>query len=238
MTPILQKIKCLIENGYEHIGLTYSANQTEQSNYILHLYGWGDGNVPQKNASITNPSKKITLAATTIGGTGQAKSLSGIYESIGQIVPGYETKFRIIPFSTIRDSGSSINLDAGKAGSYQDCINFAEAFLKLPKSIIIGWCDDHSKDIPLGSKPKPTDDEIMKLYEKDEPKETAIQPINKDLPPIFNKFRDKHFAVGGNIMPENASVSRIEYIPNYLKWLVKKWNPEAQKMVNECKPKS
>jgi hypothetical protein len=236
MMPILEKIKCLIDIGYEHIGLTYSANQSEQSNHILPLYGWGDGKVPQKNADILDPSKKITLAETTISGTGQAHSLEGIYELIGQIVPGYETKFRIIPFSTIRDSGSSNNLDTKNAGSYQDCINFAEAFLKLPKSIIIGWCDNHSIDIPLGSKPKPTDENIMELYEKYEPKETAIQPINTGPPPKFNKFRDKHFAVGGNIMPENASDSRITYIPGYLKWLVKNWNPEAQKLVNDCKP--
>jgi hypothetical protein len=157
---IVNAVKCLMAKGYENIGLTYSANQAQTTTI------WGKYNYDvTKPYSISNNNfdngKPKTIAETEISGDNQAEVLgpyyikeqnktTGKWEPVGNELPplidtltdkdeSFRKAFRIIPFTTMQKGGG--DLDTKNPGNNNDCIKAADDFLKLPNSIILGWCN-------------------------------------------------------------------------------------------------
>jgi len=162
---IVNAVKCLMAKGYKNIGLTYSANQAqtikiwEKYKYdVTKDYDWISNN-------FDNDQPK-TIAETEISGDHQAEVLgpyykkkqnekTGKWEPVGTELPpridtltkkdeDFKKAFRIIPFTTMKyasPSSPAEDLDNTTLGKVDDCIKAAEDFLKLPNSIILGWCN-------------------------------------------------------------------------------------------------
>jgi hypothetical protein len=128
-----------------------------------------------------------------------------------------------------KDQSDEVN--ESNPGNTQDCINFAEAFLELPNSIIIGWCANHKKLIELTDeqlKPVALKKIVDDMYEHTT--NGSVAPIGTDLK---NASRQKHFALGA-AMAEMRPNTRQVVLPRYLNWLASRWNRDAQKLVNGC----
>jgi len=68
---IFKIVICLVDKGYQHIGLTYSANFKKQTTKILTTYNY---DTEAKNFKGSIDDEK-TIGDTGIGGTGQAAVL-------------------------------------------------------------------------------------------------------------------------------------------------------------------
>ena len=162
---IVNAVKCLMAKNYKHIGLTYSANQ-EQTIKI-----WKEYNYPHTSDFDNGKEKTIiqtgiigTGQAQTIGIHKKQEKRGNTYVDIDPSTQttyiddltsissdentNFRKAFRIIPFTTMRyvKQGSppkevGVNLDESKSGNNKECIEAAKAFLQLPDSIILGWCN-------------------------------------------------------------------------------------------------
>ncbi|NBP66195.1 MAG: DUF2263 domain-containing protein [Bacteroidetes bacterium] len=225
--PILKVIDRLIDEGYQHIGLTYSANQ-DQTIKIFEKYGYKKG-----GSSISNLSESIDNTEL-IGteewwpfGSGQAHVLNSLKTTLNDTK--YRSIFRIIPFSTMeyRDASGGTAPQTSKPGSVDDCINFATLFLQQSGSIILGWSGiaNFNAGRILNRK---TVDNLLQTHTKLEVPSTDV---------ITN-----YFSIGGDkcrndVNKENSTSVKNDRVGKnlmnkYAEWALKHWNENSQKMVD------
>ena len=235
---IFKIVICLVNKGYQHIGLTYSANFNEQTKRILKTYNY---DTEAKNFKGSIDDEK-TIKDTGISGSGQAAVLPTIDTVVNALTNSndrltFKKAFRVIPFSTMMNPGgigdiTHVECDISK--------EFVENFLKLPNSIILGWCGDYNPKLLENTSlvtgnydSKSKEDFIKELVTSLYGDTTNPKIIRKSgKPDVVDRV--KHFNVGG-AMAEGLKNVRKTYIPLYLQLLVEKWNKDAQKIVNDCR---
>jgi hypothetical protein len=210
--PFMNAIKAIRAEYPDHyIGLTYGANAHTQTPAMFNSYGFPN------SASIRDTTKKLD-PATTIdkvsipkmlgimsGGSGQAAVLSNP-DVINMFTTNGINKFIIIPFDTMNsnvDKAGNGNLDA--YGHKTDCLAFAEKFLKLPKSIIIGWRNGKSLQSKLTN--------------------------NAERQKIVPGMDMLYFALGGGV----AALDDPNLNPttkDYIDFLIQHWDSESQKIID------
>ena len=246
---IFSAVNCLIKKGYKHIGLTYSANQN-QTQAIFRAYNYH----PNKEDNNFDNDKPKTIQQIPIEGGQQATTLGRLEGdkrlpyldkfTEDQTNPDnvkFRKAFRVIPFSTIRHSGSGgsgQDLDENALGNHNDCIKYASDFLKLENSIILGWCS-YENDVLSNHNNEDLADIgyrnnlVDSLYTLSS-QYPSSENLNLKLKEGIQLERKKNFNIGG-VAAENTDNTRTTYIPEYLKFLVRNWNAEAQQVVNVCK---
>ena len=255
---IVDAVKCLVKKGYKRVGLTYSANQKPQTQTIFGAYNF-DPKSPTNDFDI---GVAKTIAQTSISGANQAATLMGLDKLTDD---DFRKVFRIIPLSTMKVGGGGIDVDETALGKSADCVEFAKQFLALPNSIILGWCDPYTKKNSLSLLDlNPTDlldigklvDDAYTLSGKvpitkiqapfEDPATAGKFYLDKTKSVVFTNTttgadylakRKKHINIGGE-MAETTTNTRTTYIPLYLKFLVGKWNRDAQLLVDECQSAS
>jgi hypothetical protein len=208
--PFINAIKAIHAEYPDHyIGLTYGANAGQNSKFFTQ-YGF-PSSAYLRVAKEIDPA--ITIDKVNIldmlnimaSGSGQAEVLSSVDVSNMFTTNGIN-KFIIIPFDTMNsnvDKAGNGNLDA--YGHKTDCLAFAEKFLALPKSIIIGWRNGRS------TLPKLTDNK---------PRQAPVPGMDK-----------LYFALGGGV----AATTDPNLNPttkDYIDFLIKNWNSESQKFID------
>jgi len=202
-----------------YIGLIYGAN-AGQSKIMFDLYGFSNANPPSTGKITVDIAKTIgTLTSEkilTFSGKGQAAVLSSdivVKDMLKDI-----TNFIIIPFDTVNSkpkkdkTGADIANGTDDYASYghrDDCLAFAEKFLALPKSIIIGW--------------QPMVSEFTIPIETDSDGLKAI----KQGPAAESEFKNLYFALGAGVAGhlEPTAISYIDF-------LIQKWDKESQEFIN------
>ena len=241
---MFRTVTCLVEKGYKHIGLTYSANYNEQTTKILSTYNY---NIKTRKFTGSTDDEK-TISDTGISGSGQANVLDQNLDNVvnkakntkDDIISSFKKAFRVIPFSTMMNPGGIGDITESVYNTSKD---FVEDFLKLPNSIILGWCGDDNLKLlentsivtdTYGDKSKEAFiiDLVTDLY-GDSANTKIISKKTNSGKSIDIVDRDKHFNVGG-VMAERLENVRQTYIPLYLQLLVGKWNKDAQEIVNKC----
>jgi len=148
--PFMDAIKAIRAEYPDHyIGLTYGANAGQNSK-LFTQYGFPDStslrDVKEIDPATTIDNVNIPKMLNIMeDGAGQAEVLSSVDVTNMFKSEMITNKFIIIPFDTMNsnvDKAGKGNLDA--YGHKTDCLAFAEKFLKLPKSIIIGWRNGRS----------------------------------------------------------------------------------------------
>jgi hypothetical protein len=201
-----------------YIGLSYGAN-AGQSKSMFDLYGFSNANPPSTGKPTVDIAKNIDMLTSekilTFSGSGQAAVLSDIV--VKNMLKDVK-KFIIIPFDTVNskpktdDAGISIANGTDDYTSYghrNDCLAFAEKFLALPKSIIIGWQPMVSEfTIPIG-----TDS-------------TGLKKI-KQGPAAKSEFKNLYFALGAGVAGPLEPTAK-----KYIDFLIQNWNSESQKFID------
>jgi hypothetical protein len=227
---IVNAVKCLMDKGYKHIGLTYSANQQQT------IKIWKEYNYPDANDFDDKQEK--TILQTGIGGTNQAQTIGihnkqekkdGVWVDIEPLEltthiddltskpsdenSKFKKAFRIIPFSTMAGGGGTTEVNLGSPGDIDGCIKAATEFLKLPDSIILGWCNQ--------------DIETLTDSNKDS--------FNKDYKPA--DASKLPFAIGGGVGGKSKLPLLFgTYLGQYFKFLTSVWDKDVQKIVTDCSP--
>ena len=252
---IFDAVKCLITKGYKSVGLTYSANQNPQIRDIFKAYNYNPDPKISTNTFEIGVAKTITQIP--IAGVHQANILASL-DSVTD--DEFRKVFRIIPLSTMKIGGGGEDVDSSIPGDSAQCIRYVEQFLALPNSIILGWCDpDTKKNLSLSNLKSTELTDIDKLVDDaytlngdvptdkiqahfTDPK-TGLNTFLDKTKSVVNKNpktgveylakRKKHINIGGE-MAETTTNTRTTYIPLYLKTLIRRWNPDAQRIVDEC----
>jgi len=209
--PILDVIDSLIYQGYEHIGLTYSANQ-EQTAEMFKAYEFNHNENTRLSDKVLNQEIKPS-SFSELSGSGQAFVL-GFHKDVLSH-KDYSTKFRIIPFSTMKHPDARGGLSPDESlGSISDCINFANLFLKQKNSIILGWSTD-----PVNHKLD---------------KSNIRGLINSHSSNITGWI-----SIGGDMCRNKVKTPKpgIDIMNDYATWALTNWNPDAQNFVDSL-PKS
>jgi hypothetical protein len=199
--PIMDAIKAIRAKYPSHyIGLTYGAN-ANQSSSMFTLYGFTPKGPPKGPTTINETalgkvdiSKMLDIMKD---GSNQAEVLYSNDVRNMLLTGGITDKFIIIPFETMNSTGHD------DYGHKNDCLAFAEKFLKLP-SIIIGWRNGKSTLahlIDLSSLPTQTQEGAT--------------------------ISTMHFAIGGG-KAGSLDATATEYI----NFLIKNWNRKSQKTIN------
>ena len=257
---IVDAVKCLVQKGYERVGLTYSANQKPQTQAIFGAYKF--------NPVLTNNNFDIgvakTITETGISGANQAATLTQLDDLTDD---AFRKVFRIIPLSTMEIGGGGKDVDEDALGKSSDCLEYVKQFLALDKSIILGWCDQYTeKELSLLKLSDTNPDELKNINKlvddaytldgkvpttKIQAKFTkvtdgkSVEYIDSKQSVVLttttgNKYlpkRKKHINIGGD-MAEKTKNTREIYIPAYLKFLVGRWNRDAQLLVDDCQSAS
>lgn len=254
---IVDAVRCLVKKGYKRVGLTYSANQKPQTQAIFREYKFD----PIKSNNDFNIGVPKTIKNVQISGVNQAATLMQL-DAITTTDVDFRKVFRIIPLSTMETGGGGQDVDKDALGKSSDCIEYAKQFLALPNSIILGWCDQYTKKNSSLLDLEPGDfKDINKLIDDaytlngsvgiDKIQAKFQDPagnfyIDKSKSVVFTNpktgadylpKRKKHINIGGD-MAEKTTNTRTTYIPEYLKFLVGRWNKDAQQLVDECQSAS
>ena len=226
--PILKVIDGLIREGYQHIGLTYSANQ-DQTIKIFEKYGYD-----KSGSSISNLSKSINNTEL-IGndewwpsGSGQAQVLESLKTKLNEA--NYQSKFRIIPFSTMRHHSKGKDTtrqnrtdpDPKLHGSIKECINFANLFLKQKNSIILGWCGH--------SLPKIQSNLSIQEFLNDKSKSDKSIYFSIGSTNVKFGMWDK---TQNHYTPNTAVTNGQDLMNKYAQWALTRWDETSQKIVDE-----
>ena len=209
--PIRSVIDDLIQQGYEHIGLTYAANQ-DQTIAIFNKYGFNKGDTALPSNFGNQKFDNNNTPSWWPSGTGQAYVLQYMKQILND--PKYQKYFRIIPFSTMEYSGASGRTPPNntKNGDTDDCIRFAELFLQQDKSIILGWSGlDNYLDRKLVAE--------------------RIENVKK----IMDDKITKYFSIGGDMCRTRVDKppnSGIDLMIKYAKWAIERWNNESQQLID------
>ena len=212
--PFMNAIKVIRAEYPDHyIGLTYGANAGQNSKFFTQ-YGFPNSaslRVAKEIDPVTTIDKVNILDMLNImaGGAGQAAVLSSVDVSNMMIkTEMIASKFIIIPFDTMDSNVDKVgkgNLDA--YGHKTDCLAFAEKFLALPKSIIIGWRNTKSL--------------LPKL---------TNNTVRQDLVPGMDKL---YFALGGGVASTVTTDSNLNpTTKDYIDFLIGKWDSESQKFID------
>ena len=231
---IFNAVKCLMTKRYKNIGLTYSANQA-QTIKIWEKYKYNVKNPYDITSNCFDSGQPKTIAETEISGDNQAEVLGLYYkkkqnentgkwekdaklsnpriDTLTENDEDFRKVFRIIPFSTMASGGGADEVNVGLPGNVSDCIKAADDFLKLPDSIILGWCNQ--------------DIEILSILNRDS--------FNKDYTPDnAGKFP---FAIGGGVGGKSKLPLLFKsYLGEYFKFLTSVWDERVQNIVTECSP--
>ena len=204
--PILYVIDALINQGYDHIGLTYSANQ-DQTAEMFTAYDFNHNE--KRNLSDKVLKQKIKPSSfSQLAGSGQAFVL-GFHKNVLSDKK-YSTKFRIIPFSTMKHGGAKNGLSPEKEslGSIDDCKQFADLFLGQKNSIILGWSTDKVK------------------YKLNESNVKGILSSPGDI--------IRWISIGGRMCRNGVKnpIPGLDIMTDYARWALTNWNPDAQKLVD------
>ena len=211
--PIMDAIKSIRAEYPDHyIGLTYGANAGQNSKFFTQ-YGFPNS-ASLRVAKEIDPTTTIdtvnilTMLNFMAGGSGQAEVLSSD-DVINMFKNEFITnKFIIIPFDTMES-----NVDeAGKGkldeyGHKTDCLAFATKFLKLPKSIIIGWRNGRST--------------LDKLTDT-KPRQALVPGMDK-----------LYFALGGGAASGGKPVDLNRTTAEYIDFLIDNWDSESQKFIEK-----
>jgi len=206
--PIKKVIDGILENPqYKdyYIGLTYSANRLNQTSKIFEKYGFTGSKRPSSlsNMPFNFMDVPVGKILEVISGANQAEVIKLLYDTGKcELVTNkkYE-KFRIIPFSTMEDG--IVVPTSGELGDESDCIKFVDLFLKLPKTIIIGWTSSIGKH--------------------------TITSNTDKQGPIYG-FKDLVIAIGGGVTAGIPPLERM--VTKYIDLLISKWDNPSQKFVN------
>ena len=208
--PIKTVIDDLIAKGYEHIGLTYSANQ-DQTAEMFNAYEFAHNETAKLSQKVLNGEIKPETF-TLLGGSGQAFVLG--FQKIVLSEAKYNKKFRIIPFSTMKHA-RALNGDSPddkKLGSISDCISFADLFLQQPNSIILGWSSD-----PL----KVLNEKVVLELQRSNQRNDITGWIS----------------IGGNMCRNNVKqpVNGLVLMNTYARWAFSKWNHTSQVSISSTR---
>ena len=208
--PINAVIDDLIQQGYEHIGLTYAANQ-DQTIEMFNAYEFVHDETAKLSQKVQNGEIKPETF-TLLGGSGQAFVLGFQKKLLSDAK--YNKKFRIIPFSTMEYSGARDGTPPNntKNGDTDDCIRFAELFLQQDKSIILGWSGlENYLDRKLVAE--------------------RIQHVKK----ITDDKITNYFSIGGERCRTGVNTpqnSGIDLMIKYAKWAINNWNNDSQQIID------
>ena len=209
--PIRSVIDDLIQQGYEHIGLTYAANQN-QTIEIFNKYGFNKRDTALPSNFGNQKFDNNNTPSWWPSGGGQAYVLQYMKQILND--PKYQKHFRIIPFSTMEYSRASGGTPPNntKNGDTDDCIRFAELFLQQDKSIILGWSglDNY-------------------LYRK------LVVEMIENVKKITDDKITKYFSIGGDMCRKGVNTpqnSGIDLMIKYAKWAIERWNNESQQLID------